>query len=372
MPTINYLTRIEFDFGAIAGLAAEIERMGLKRPLLVTDRGIAEAGILQRALDAAAPSRPVVYDGTTENPTEQSLLECLEIWNDQGCDGVIALGGGSPIDLAKAVALLTSHGGRLADYNVKTGGSAKIGKVSPQIAIPTAAGTGAEVGRACVMSLLDGSKIVAVNLNMVADLVICDPELTLSLPPRLTAATGIDALSHGVETYCSTWDNPPAAAIGLDAVRRAAKWLPVAVENGADRTARREMMMASLMGGMCLQKALGGAHAMATPLGELHLHHGTLIGILLPHILRFNKGHADAAYADLGAAMHVPAGKELHDWMTGFVAGIGLPTSLSELGVDAALLPSIAEKAALDHLSATNPRPADAGDYLTILQGAMA
>ena len=184
MPTINYLTRIEFDFGAIAGLAAEIERMGLKRPLLVTDRGIAEAGILQRALDAAAPSRPVVYDGTTENPTEQSLLECLEIWNDQGCDGVIALGGGSPIDLAKAVALLTSHGGRLADYNVKTGGSAKIGKVSPQIAIPTAAGTGAEVGRACVMSLLDGSKIVAVNLNMVADLVICDPELTLSLPPR--------------------------------------------------------------------------------------------------------------------------------------------------------------------------------------------
>ena len=145
MPTINYLTRIEFDFGAIAGLAAEIERMGLKRPLLVTDRGIAEAGILQRALAAAAPSRPVVYDGTTENPTEQSLLECLEIWNDQGCDGVIALGGGSPIDLAKAVALLTSHGGTLADYNVKTGGSAGIGKVSPQIAIPTAAGTGAEV-----------------------------------------------------------------------------------------------------------------------------------------------------------------------------------------------------------------------------------
>ena len=372
MPTINYLTRIEFDFGAISGLAAEIERMGLKRPLLVTDRGIADAGILQRALDAAAPSRPVVYDGTTENPTEQSLLECLEIWNAQGCDGVIALGGGSPIDLAKAVALLTSHGGTLADYNVKTGGSATIGKVSPQIAIPTAAGTGAEVGRACVMSLLDGSKIVAVNLNMVADLVICDPELTLSLPSRLTAATGIDALSHGVETYCSTWDNPPAAAIGLEAVRRAAKWLPVAVENGADRTARWEMMMASLMGGMCLQKALGGAHAMATPLGELHLHHGTLIGVLLPHILRFNEGHADTAYADLGAAMNVPAGKELHDWMTGFVAGIGLPTTLSALGVDAAFLPSIAEKAALDHLSATNPRPAAASDYLTILQGAMA
>ena len=372
MPTINYLTRIEFDFGAIAGLGSEIERMGVKRPLLVTDRGIADAGILQCALDAAAPSRPIVYDGTTENPTEQSLLDCLDIWNDKGCDGVIALGGGSPIDLAKAVALLTSHGGSLANYNVKTGGSAKIGKVSPQIAIPTAAGTGAEVGRACVMSLLDGSKMVAVNLNMVADLVICDPELTHSLPPRLTAATGIDALSHGVETCCSSLDNPPAAAIGLEAVRRAARWLPVAVENGADRTARWEMMMASLMGGMCLQKALGGAHAMATPLGELHLHHGTLIGILLPHILRFNKGYADAAYGDLADAMKVPAGVELDDWMTRFVADIGLPTGLSALGVDEALLPAIAEKAAKDHLSATNPRSADASDYLTILRGAMA
>jgi 4-hydroxybutyrate dehydrogenase len=371
MPTINYLARIEFDFGAINNLGTEIERMGLKRPLLVTDRGIADVGILQRALDAAAPSRPVVYDATTENPTEQSLLACLDIWNDKGCDGVIALGGGSPIDLAKAVSLLSSHGGNLADYNVKMGGSAKIGRVSPQIAIPTAAGTGAEVGRACVMSLLDGSKIIAVNLNLVADLVICDPELTLSLPPRLTAATGIDALSHGVETYCSTWENPPAAAIGLEAVRRAANWLPVAVENGADRTARREMMMASLMGGMCLQKALGGAHAMATPLGELHLNHGTLIGILLPHILRFNKGYADAAFDDLRHAMGVPLATDLDDWMTGFVAGIGLPTTLSTLGVQQAVLPSIAEKAARDHLSATNPRPADARDYLQLLSDAM-
>ena len=194
--------------------------------------GSVAAGILQRALDAAAPSAPIIHDRTTENPTEQSLQEYMAIWQDRGCDGVIELGGGSPIDLGKAVALLASHGGKLSDYNVKTGGSAKIGKVAPQIAIPTAAGTGAEVGRACVMSLLDGTKMVAVNLNMIADLVICDPELTLSLPPLMTAATGIDALSHGIETYCSPWENPPAAAIGLDAARRAAKWLPVAVENG--------------------------------------------------------------------------------------------------------------------------------------------
>ena len=371
MPLIQYLSRIAFDFGAISTLGDQIAKLGLNRPLLVTDKGVANAGILQVALEAAKPSVPTVYDGTTENPTEQSLLDCLEIWGDNGCDGIIALGGGSPIDLAKAVALLSSQGGNLADYNVRTGGSGRIEKVSPQIAIPTTAGTGAEVGRACVMSLLDGSKCVAVNLNMVAEIVICDPELTLSLSPKLTAATGIDALSHGIESYCSPLENPPAAAIGLEAARRAAKWLPVAVEDGGNRNARYQMMMAALMGGMCLQKALGGAHAMATPLGELHLHHGTLIGILLPHILKFNDDYADAAFAELRRAMSVPEDKSLHEWMTDFVQGIGLPTQLSELGVEQNVLPKIAERASIDHLSATNPRPAGAQDYLGMLKDAM-
>ena len=371
MPLIQYLSRIPFDFGALSTLGEEIARLGLKRPLLVTDKGVAQVGILERALEAARPFGPVVYDGTTENPTEQSLLECLDIWKDKGCDGVIALGGGSPIDLAKAVALLSSHGGKLEDYNVKTGGSEKIGKVSPQIAIPTAAGTGAEVGRACVMSLLDGSKCVAVNLNMVADVVICDPELTLTLPAGLTAATGIDALSHGVETTMSPWVNPPAGAIALDCVKRASKWLPVAVQEGSNRQARWEMMMAALMGGMCLQKALGAAHALATPLGELHLHHGTLIGILLPHVLHFNRDHAPEAIADLRTAMQVPHDQEVHDWMTGFVSGIGLPTTLGELDVDPSLIPEIAGKAMKDHLTATNPRKPDVSDYERILKEAM-
>ena len=371
MALIQYLSRIRFDFGAIGVLGEEIACLGLERPLLITDKGVAAAGILDRVLDAAGSCSPLVYDGTTENPSERSLLECLEIWRDKGCDGVIALGGGSPIDLAKAVALLTSHGGKLSDYDVKTGGSADIGKVARQIAIPTAAGTGAEVGRACVMSLLDGSKCVAVNLNMVADAVICDPELTLSLPPRLTAATGIDALSHGIEATMSTWVNPPAGAIALDCVARAAKWLPVAIEDGSNRQARWEMMMAALEGGMCLQKALGGAHAMATPLGELHFHHGTLIGILMPHIIRYNRDHAAEALAQIRCAAGIPDGTEVHDWMSGFVADAGLPLTLGELGVDPNALPAIAKKASKDHLSATNPRPAAAADYLELLKAAM-
>ncbi|MEM6987580.1 MAG: iron-containing alcohol dehydrogenase [Pseudomonadota bacterium] len=371
MPLIQYLTRIPFDFGAINTLSDEIERLGLVRPLLVTDKGVSSAGILERALDAAKPSEPIVYDGTTENPTEQSLLECLEIWRDRGCDGVIALGGGSPIDLAKAVALLTSHGGKLSDYNVKTAGPDAIGKVSPQIAIPTAAGTGAEVGRAAVMSLLDGSKSVAVSLNMVADVVICDPELTLSLPPRLTAATGIDAMSHGIETYCSSWINPPAAAIGRDAAARAAKWLPVAVQEGSNREARWEMMMAALMGGMCLQKSLGAAHAMANPLGELHLHHGTLIGILLPHVARFNHAHATEAMRELCQAMQVEDGVGLDAWLHTFIGDLGLPARLGDLGVSEDQLDAIAVKASKDHLSASNPRPASEADYATLLRAAL-
>ncbi len=370
MPLIQYLSRIQFDFGAVGLLADELARLGLERPLLVTDQGVAKAGLLDRVLDAASPIRPVLYDGTTENPTEQSLLDCLEIWRDKGCDGLIALGGGSPIDLAKAIALLTSHGGNLADYNVKTAGPDRIGRVSPQIAIPTAAGTGAEVGRASVMTRLDGRTSVAVSLNMVADTVICDPELTLTLPPRLTAATGIDAFSHGVEAFCSTVENPPAAAIARDAARRAAKWLPVAVQDGQNRDARWQMMMAALQGGMCLQKSLGAAHAMATPLGTLNLHHGTLIGILLPHVIAFNRSHAAPAIADLSEAIGLGE-TDLADWTRALVGSIGLPGRLRDLGVTAEQLEGIANISSCEHLSVTNPRPCSTAEYETLLRAAL-
>ncbi|NQY60134.1 iron-containing alcohol dehydrogenase [Cognatishimia sp.] len=369
MSLIQYLSRIQFDFGAISLLAQEINALGFKRPLLITDKGIENSGILQRVLDAAAPHKPALYTGTTENPTEASLHECMALWAEHRCDGLIALGGGSPIDLTKAVALLASHGGKLEDYNVKTGGSAKIGKVVPQIAIPTAAGTGAEVGRACVMTLESGRKMVAVNLNMVADTIIADPELTLSLPANLTAATGIDALSHCVETFISPTINPPADAIALDGLARAAQWLPVAVQDGSNRQARWEMMMASLEGGMVLQKGLGAAHAMATPLGEHHHHHGTLIGILLPHVLAYNSDAVPARMEQM--AQTVKTKRNLHDWTTDLVSSIGLPTTLSALGETGETYTEIAEKAKADHLTLTNPKPVEVEDYLNLLRGAL-
>ena len=368
MPLIQYLSRIQFDFGAIALLSDEIARLGLRRPLLVTDKGVVAAGILERALEAAKPHAPIVYDATTENPSEASLEACLAIWKAERCDGIIALGGGSALDLSKAVALLASHAGRFADYGVKTGGSDKIGRVAPQIAIPTAAGTGAEVGRACVLTLHDGRKTVAVNLNMVADVVICDPDVTLSLPVGLTAATGIDAFSHGVEAFCSTTVNPPAEAIACDCIARVRKWLPVAVAEPDNRDARWHMMMAALQGGMTLQKGLGAAHAMANPLGEGGYHHGTLIGVLLPHVLRFNDeilGEKSHRLAKLLDTTERPG-----DWTSAFVRDLELPTRLSALGIASESLAQVADMAAVDHLSATNPRKASADDYARLLNAA--
>ncbi|MCY3880016.1 MAG: iron-containing alcohol dehydrogenase [Rhodobacteraceae bacterium] len=372
MPLIQYLSRIRFDWGAIDFLPEEIRRLGIHSPLLVSDSGIAAAGLVERLIDAAKPYRPVLYLDTVENPTEACLRECLQIWAGRGCDGIIALGGGSCLDLAKAVALVTSHDGEFASYDIQMGNSSAIGRVTPHIAIPTAAGTGAEIGRACVLKLSTGRKSAAVNLNLVADTVICDPQLTMTLPPRLTAATGIDALSHGLEAAISSSPNPPAKAIALDCVRRAGTWLLAAYENGSDKQARWEMMMAALMGGMCLQKGLGAAHAMATPLEEKGHHHGTLIGVLLPHAVRFNAASASAELGEI--ARLLSAGKEAEDlarWLSTLVEAVGLPTRLAELGFESGEFPRIASRSAESHLNLTNPRSAGPGDYLELLTAAL-
>ena len=370
MALINYITPIQFDAGAIAELPAEMERVGITRPLVVTDKGIASTPILETVTSRIGGNGMTLYDGTDENPSEGNLEDALGLYKEAGCDGIIAVGGGSPMDLAKAVALLATQGGNFSDYEVKTGGSAAIKRVLPHIAIPTAAGTGAEIGRACVLTTKDGRKSVAVNLNMVAHSIICDPELTLSLPPYMTAATGMDALSHGLETFVSRSFNPPAGAIALDCIERAACNIVEATENGENMEARRDMLMAALEGGMVLQKGLGSAHAMANPLGELHLHHGTLIALLLPHVLAFNHDAAGERYDVIRSRLGLAPKTDLAAWCHDLVVRLKLPTTLKELGVDRAALPEMAAKAEKDHLSATNPRKASEADYLKLLEDA--
>ena len=367
MAQINYLARIHFDFGAIAQLPGEVERLGITRPLLVTDPGVTEAGHAERVAELLRA--PAVFADTPANPTEAAALAALALYKQDKCDGVIALGGGSAIDLGKAIGLLATHPGTLADYGIKAGGYDKIGEITPFIAIPTASGTGAEVGRACVMTLETGAKIACVHENLIADVVICDPELTISLPRRFTAATGMDALCHGIETYLSTTYNPPAQAIARDCVIRCANWLKIAADEPDNREARSEMMMAALEGGLCLQKGLGAIHAATLPLGALGLHHGELNAIVMPWVIAFNRGYA----ADKIVALEQAAGlnDRLEDWCASLTKYLGLPTSLGELGVTEAQLPKMAQEAAGEHLNQTNPKPLDVDEMLAIMRKAL-
>ena len=375
MATINYLTTIEFDFGAVAKAADFARSVGMTRPLLVTDPGLAKGPVLARVREVLAPLGPALFDGTPQNPDEAAVDAAVAIYRDQRCDGVIALGGGSPIDLAKAVALLATHPGPLEQYAVILGGLSKItARIAPMIAIPTTAGTGSEVGRAALVTLRDGRKLGFISPFMIPKVALCDPELTLGLPPRLTAATGMDALTHCIETFLSPRVNPPADAIALDGAMRAATWIRRAVADGADRDARWNMMMASLQGGLTFQKGLGAVHSMSHPLGGLKeplLHHGTLNAVILPAVLRYNRDHAAAKMQALERALTLPPGEDLASFVERLNADLGLPPSLRAMGVTDAMIGPMVEGAMKDHSTATNPRPLDRGDFEHLFRQAL-
>jgi len=365
---VQYLTKIQFDFGALQLLGEELTALELRRPLLVTDAGLVKLGLAQRALDALPPGiEATVFDGTPENPTEAAVDAALQLYAQSGCDSVIALGGGSSIDLGKGVALMATHRPPLSDYAAILGGVERITRaVAPLIAIPTTAGTGSEVGRGAVITLHDGRKLGFLSPHLIPRVAICDPELTLGLPPLLTAATGMDAVTHCIETYLSPRDNPVAEAIALDGLRRATRHIRRAVADGQDREARREMLWAAAMGGLTFQKGLGAVHAMSHPLGgiqEPRLHHGTLNAVILPAVLRFNAGHVGAKYEAVAEAMGLPPGTDLAEAIEALNRDIGLPANLKEMGVPSQVLPAMVEGALLDHSHATNPRPATRADY---------
>lgn len=373
MALINYLTTIKFGFGEIAGLEADLASYGIGKPLIIADKGVVAIGLVagvqkQAPTLASAP----IFDATPTNPTEAAVLEALALYRQNGCDGLVAIGGGSPIDLAKGVALLASHDGPLETYAAILGGIPKVtSSVAPVIAVPTTSGTGSEVGRAALITLNDGRKLGFISPYLIPKLAICDPELTLGLPAWLTAATGMDAITHCIETYLSPRDNPPAEAIALDGLRRAVTHIERATKDGADREARKEMMMAALQGGLTFQKGLGAVHALSHPLGglkEVSLHHGTLNAVLLPAVLRFNEPEAKAKYAEIRKALALPDDTDLAAWIAGLTARLGMPKNLTEMGVPRGVVPAISEAAVKDHSTASNPRAATAADYAAMLE----
>ncbi len=376
MALITYLTRIQFDFGALSLLADEMALLGIARPLVVTDRGLLTLGMVDRLVEALAdPPAASIFDDTPQNPTEDAARAAAFMYRDGRCDGVIGYGGGSSMDLAKAVALMATHDGPLARFALVEGGVARItSAVAPVIAIPTTAGTGSEVGRGAVIIMDDGRKLGVISPRLIPRLALCDPELTHSLPPSLTAATGLDALAHCVETFIAPAINPPAEAIALDGAARIAGHLATAVADGADRDARWHMMMAAMQGAMAFQKGLGAIHALSHPLGalaDLKLHHGTLNAVLMPAVLRFNAAHVGDKYDRLAAAVGAAGAAALPDWAAAFNAKLGIPLGLSALGIDAVVLGAIADAALGDHCHQTNPRAASRGDYLAILEESM-
>ncbi len=378
MALIQYLTQVQFDFGAIATLQAECARLNIRRPLLVTDAGVRAAGLVDRVLaQLTGVERVAVFDGTPPNPNEAAVRQAVVAWRELGADGVIALGGGSSIDLAKGVAVCATHDGPLRQFALVEGGAARItAATAPIIAIPTTAGTGSEVGRGAILILDDGRKLGIISPHVMPKAAICDPELTLGLPAVLTAATGMDAIAHCMETFMAPAFNPPAEGIALDGLRRGWAHIERATTTPGDRAARLQMMSASMQGAMAFQKGLGCVHSLSHSLGGVNprLHHGTLNAIFLPGVIAFNSTvpgmQQEHKLARMAQAMGLDDGRDVAPAVRDMTARLGLPTGLAALGVEPSLFDRVVAGALADHSHRTNPREASAEDYLALLRGA--
>ena len=379
MALITYLTQIQIEHGARKLLAGECERVGIRKPLIVTDAGVRAAGVLQQVLDALpVEMRGAVYDGTPPNPNEGAVREAVALFQQRGCDGLIAVGGGSSIDCAKGAAIAARHPGPLKTYATIEGGAPLITEACvPLIAVPTTAGTGSEVARGAIIILDDGRKVGFHSWFLMPKAAICDPELTFGLPPLLTAATGMDAIAHCMETFMAPPYNPPADGIALDGLARGWAHIERATRDGQDRDARLQMMSTSAQGALAFQKGLGCVHSLSHSLGGVNpkLHHGTLNAMFLPAVIRFNASaesmKKERRLDRMAQAMGLAKGDEVPDAIRAMNQRLGLPTGLAAMGVQREGFERIIEGALADHCHKTNPRIATAQDYRAMLDASM-
>ena len=382
MASFRYLTDIHLDFGVVGLLAAECTRAGISRPLIVTDAGVRAAGVLAQAQAGLGSLPHAVFDGTPSNPTEAAVRAAVELLRAQRCDGLVAVGGGSSIDLAKGVAIAARHDGPLRHYATIEGGSPRItADALPLIAVPTTAGTGSEVARGAILIVDDGRKLGFHAWHLMPRAALLDPALTLGLPPALTAATGMDAIAHCMETFMAPAVNPPADGIALDGLARGWAHIERATRDGLDREARWNMMSASMQGALAFQKGLGCVHSLSHSLGGVdpRLHHGTLNALLLPAVIRFNAS-ADSMRRErrlqrMAHAMGLPAcdddGAQVAEAVRALNRRLNLPGGLAALGVSEGDFDRIIDGALADHCHKLNPRLASRDDYRALLRESM-
>jgi len=345
----------------------------MKRPLVVADPGIVACGLADAVLGLL--DAPVLFTDVQPNPTEADVLAGAERFRATGRDGLIGLGGGSPIDAAKAIRVVLSHPGSLADYDATKGGMDRIkpGMV-PMAAIPTTAGTGSEAGRGALIQIPGtGRKTAVLSPHLLPSVAVCDPELTVGLPPVLTAGTGMDALSHCLESYLSTTFHPICDGIALEGLRFIFRGLEAAVHDGSNLEARTAMMMGALLGGISFHKGLGVVHALSHALGsEGRVHHGTLNAVLLAHALRFNREAAEARMTELAARVGLGRSGDgpghLITLVELIMARMPLPRRLGQIdGLERSRIGEYARLAMLDHCRLTNPRPCTQADLEDLL-----
>ncbi|MBX3251982.1 MAG: iron-containing alcohol dehydrogenase [Myxococcales bacterium] len=375
--TWSFPTRILFGVGAAGQLVAELKALGGRRPLIVTDPGVRSAGLLEALLEqlADAELEGVVFDGISSNPLESEVLAATDTYRNAKADCVVAVGGGSPLDVGKLVRLAATHPLPLAQYDDAIDGWKKVTRpVPPMIAIPTTAGTGSEVGRSGVATLqATNRKCVIFAPSLLPNVAILDPELTVTMPPRITAATGMDALTHCIEAYCALGDHPMADAIALQGIELCGKYLETAVHDGKDLDARGAMLKASMMGAVAFQKGLGACHSLAHPLSaEHHLHHGLANAICLPAVLDFNRSVVPEKIARVAKLLGARGENtetlafECSGAVRALRKKIGVGEGLGAAGVPEDALAKLAKLALEDACHRANPRTCSEEDMLSL------
>ncbi|MEM9192729.1 MAG: iron-containing alcohol dehydrogenase, partial [Myxococcota bacterium] len=373
----SFPTRVVFGEGAVTGLSEEVKRLGGSRVFLVSDKGVHDAGLLEpiEELLKEAAIDFATFTEISSNPLEKELLAAANTYHQAKSDIIVAVGGGSPLDVAKLIRVATTHPLPIAQYDDAIGGDAKITEpMPPMIAIPTTAGTGSEVGRAGVVTIEESNKkTVIFSPRLMPEVALLDPALTATMPSKITAATGFDALTHCIEAYCAQGDHPMADAIAISGIRLVVRHLERVIRDGKDIRSRGEMMKAAMMGAVAFQKGLGACHSLAHPLSAEHdLHHGLANALCLPAVLDFNRSAVPERIAHIAKELGVRG--EDNETLCFECAGavralrrkVGLPEGLGAAGVDEDAPEKLAPLAFADACHQLNPRTCTEEDMLSL------